>query len=159
MSLLSLFSPFSPGEGVGSKALTHQQVLFSPFISTINFLSPHLSFLCLPSFSSSPHTSLTLLSFCPTCWLFFSLSPYNPYLFPFSLSPFTLFPMSHSHSLLLPLTSSSSLPLLLHFPPPPPPTFIQSLCTFSSPCSPPVSPFHLLLLFSEKYLYKNGRTG
>lgn len=57
MSLLSPFSPFSPGEGVGSKALTHQQVPFSPFISS---LSSQLPLFLFSSLLSAPLFSILL---------------------------------------------------------------------------------------------------
>lgn len=52
MSLLSPFSLFSPGEGVGSKAVTHQQVPFSPFIISMSSQLPLFSSCpCVPLFS------------------------------------------------------------------------------------------------------------
>lgn len=122
MSLLSPFSPFSPGKGVGSKALTHQQVPFSPFISCLSsqlplfaflvsasLFSSHLLFLyfiCPSSFStvcSSFHFPIWICTLCP-------LFPCNPQpcvslSCPLCLSPCLLISSCHHLPTLFPLSS------------------------------------------------------
>ena len=110
MSLLSPFSPFSPGEGVGSKALTHQQVPFSPFISSLSSQLPLFGLLLISPLCSSLFLSISrhLFSSCLLC----SFSPATlcpPRLFssfglvfsffPFPCNPWTSFSHSPSSSL------------------------------------------------------------
>lgn len=113
---------FSLGEWVGSKALTHQRVPFSPFIGTpasqfaVFLFSPHLSATCLSispvcslhhyfNWRSGVFALLLLRSFHFPSWLcdLCPLLPCNP-LSPLSLSscclfisPFCIFPLS-SHA-------------------------------------------------------------
>lgn len=174
-SLLSLL--FSPGEGVGSKALTHQQVPFSPFISSLSSQLPLFLFSSLPSAPLfSVHLPCLFSSSPPHCYCL-NVFPSSPplafsFLFPFwicDLCP--LFPCNPLSSVSLSLSYSSPclfisslciFPLSSHafssytlFPPPllpfyPPfPRFFRSLLTFSlSPFSHlPQPPFPSLRLF------------
>lgn len=165
MSLLSPFSPFSPGEGVGSKALTHQQVPFSPFISSLSsqlplFLlssllpAPLFSILLPCLFTSSPFHSFPVppfvfsclficlfiffLGFAPTCPLF----PRNPVFclslsHSLSLSPFL--PLSLQFSI-FPL-SSDALPI---YAPSSSHLFLLHCCLFHPPLPSFIPSFHFL---------------
>lgn len=109
MSLLSPFSPFSQGEGVGSKALTHQQVPFSPFIRSLSSQLPLFHFSSLLSVPLSLHSiPPSLFSIATVCFLSF---------FGFSFHYFPFWPA-------LPVS-----PVILCLP-----SLILCPCPLSSPC-------------------------
>lgn len=119
MSLLSPFSSFSPREGVGSKALTHQQVPFSPFISSLSSQLPLFLFSSLPFSALSPASSLQpYFTLCHCLSVFLSSLPLAfSYHFAFwicNLCP--LFPCNplSSVSLQYSLSLSPFLPLSLY---------------------------------------------
>lgn len=144
MSLLSPFSSFSPGEGVGSKALTHQQVPFSPFISSLSSQLPLFLFSSLPFaalfsvhlpclFTSTLLRSLPL----PQCVSLFSSFGLS---FPFSF--LDLQPLSSMSPVILFLLSLSRI--LYPCPLSSPCLFISPLCIF--PLSSLAFPHTLFLL-------------
>lgn len=168
MSLPSLFSHFSPGEGVGSEALTHQQVSFSPFISCVSsqlplfFLASLLSashfsshlFVCVPLSSSRALPSLCIYFLCH-----FDLS-----------SPFIFCPPSLSlilHPCLLSFPCPSTLPPLQPFQArllfthlfiiSPPSAVCSSYLLHSKYFS--ISDYSCLPLFSEEYILESGEEG
>lgn len=143
MSLLSPFSPFSPGEGVGSKALTHQQVSFSPFISS---LSSQLPLFFFTSLLSASYFSIHL-----PC-LFVCVPSLHLFAFSFNLPFAPCCPLSyHLCSISLSLSLLFSIlvlfpplvPLLHHFPCPHCLLLIHSFIV-----TPPLLPFHLPLSFT-----------
>lgn len=126
MSLLSPFSPVSPGEGVGSEALTHQQVPFSPFISSLS--SQLLLSLLHPCFAVFRCHSLFCFDFFFLTLLYRSSLPLTlchlSLLYPCSLPFHCLFtsPLPIFHCLFIPspytdvIFISPSIPLPFHPP-------------------------------------------